>query len=219
MTNEGVLNSQMPETRRQVVMALKQQGGMTADELAEHLGITAVAVRRHLANLERDQLVVHEQVKRPVGRPGFVYHLSEPANFLFPSSYHELAAQVLKAVESMFGREAIDLIFEQRRKEMERLYGARMDGDSLRERLDQLTELRGAEGYMANWEENRDGSFMLHQHHCPIIWVAEFCGPACREEMAMMGDLLDADITRRSHQAAGDTTCSYEIRPHQSVSE
>ena len=215
----GILSNQMSQTRRQILVALKRQGGMTADGLARQLGITAVAVRRHLANLERDQLVEHEQVKGPVGRPGFVYRLSEPANLLFPSSYHQLATQVLKAIKSMFGQQAVDLIFEQRRLEMERLYGDRMDGEGLRQRVEQFTELRGAEGYMATWEENRDGSFMLRQHHCPIIWVAEFCGPACREELAMLGDLLDADVTRQTHQVAGDTTCSYEIRPHKSETE
>jgi predicted ArsR family transcriptional regulator len=213
MTNQDVLNGQMPQTRRQILIALKHNGGMTADELARQLDISAVAVRRHLTNLERDRLVEHEQVKRAVGRPGFLYRLSEPATLLFPSSYHHLAAQVLKAVKGMFGDEAVDLIFEQRRVEMEHLYGARMNGHSLRERLARFTELRTEEGYMATWEERDDGSFILHQHHCPIIWVAEHCGPACMEEVTMVSDLLDAEVVRHSHQAAGDTTCSYEIRP------
>lgn len=213
MTHVDVLNGQMSQTRRQILIALKHNGGMTADELAQQLDISAVAVRRHLGNLERDRLVEHEQVRRAVGRPGFVYHLSEPATLLFPSSYHHLAAQVLKAVTGMFGQEAVDLIFEQRRVEMERLYGARMNGHNLRERLARLAELRTEEGYMATWEEKDDGSFVLHQHHCPIIWVAEYCGPACLEEVTMVSDLLDADVVRHSHQVAGDATCSYEIRP------
>lgn len=213
MTHVDVLNGQMSQTRRQILIALKHNGGMTADELAQQLDISAVAVRRHLGNLERDRLVEHEQVRRAVGRPSFVYHLSEPATLLFPSSYHHLAAQVLKAVTGMFGQEAVDLIFEQRRVEMERLYGARMNGHNLRERLARLAELRTEEGYMATWEEKDDGSFVLHQHHCPIIWVAEYCGPACLEEVTMVSDLLDADVVRHSHQVAGDATCSYEIRP------
>lgn len=213
MTQIDVLNGQMSQTRRQILIALKHNGGMTADELAQQLDISAVAVRRHLGNLERDRLVEHEQVRRAVGRPGFVYHLSEPATLLFPSSYHHLAAQVLKAVTGMFGQEAVDLIFEQRRVEMERLYGARINGHNLRERLARLAELRTEEGYMATWEEKDDGSFVFHQHHCPIIWVAEYCGPACLEEVTMVSDLLDADVVRHSHQVAGDATCSYEIRP------
>lgn len=213
MIGEDVLNGQMSQTRRQILIALKQQGGMTADELAQHLDISAVAVRRHLANLERDRLVEHKQVKRPIGRPGYVYHLSEPANLLFPSGYHHLATQMLRAIKGMFGQEAIDMIFQERRLEMERVYGARIDGHSLRERVARFAELRTEEGYMATWEEKEDGSFLLHQHHCPIIWVAEYCGPACREEAAMLSDLLQADVVRHSHQATGDATCSYEIRP------
>jgi predicted ArsR family transcriptional regulator len=219
MSDNDIISSQMPQTRRHILVAIKRKGGMTADELAEELGISAVAVRRHLANLERDQLVEHEEVKRPVGRPGFVYRLSSAANLLFPSSYHQLATYVLKAVKSLFGQEAVDLIFEQRREEMVRTYVARMHGDSLRERLAQLTDLRAAEGYMATWEETGDGRFILHEHHCPTLWVAEYCGPACREEMTMLSEVLDAEVTRQSHQVDGDTTCSYEIRPHQPAPE
>jgi predicted ArsR family transcriptional regulator len=213
MSGNDVLNGQMSETRRQILIALKQQGKMTADELAQHLDISAVAVRRHLANLERDSLVEHEQVKRPIGRPGYVYHLSEPARLLFPSGYHHLAAQMLRAIKGMFGQEAVDMIFQERRCEMERVYSARIDGHSLRERLARFAELRTEEGYMATWEEKDDGSFVLHQHHCPIIWVAEYCGPACREEAVMISELLEAEVVRHSHQTNGDATCSYEIRP------
>jgi predicted ArsR family transcriptional regulator len=39
-----------------IKVMLKENGRMTADELAEHLGISSVAVRRHLTKLESDQI-------------------------------------------------------------------------------------------------------------------------------------------------------------------
>ena len=69
MTTSDVFTIQMPATRRRILIALKEQGGLTADELASLLGISSVAVRRHLTNLERDQLVDHEQAQRGMGRP------------------------------------------------------------------------------------------------------------------------------------------------------
>jgi predicted ArsR family transcriptional regulator len=210
-----VLSTQMPATRRRILIALKERGGMTADELAEQLNITSVAVRRHLANLERDRLVDHEEIQHRLGRPSYGYRLTEAAASLFPSNYDQLASYVLEAVEGLFGREAVDRIFEQRRQELARSYRPLVDGDTLPDRLEQLTHLRQAEGYMLAWEAQPDGSYELRQYHCPIQRVAEGCQAACVNELALYVDLLDAEVTRQSHQAAGDTTCSYQIRPRQ----
>ena len=80
MMTSDVLITHMPATRRRILIALKERGGMTADELAENLGISSVAVRRHLTNLERDRLVDHKQVQRGMGRPSYVYRLTEAAH-------------------------------------------------------------------------------------------------------------------------------------------
>jgi len=212
MTDSDILNSQMPPTRRRILIALKEHGGLTADELGKELGITSVAVRQHLTNLELGQLVDHEQVKRATGRPTFVYHLTGPAHLLFPSSYDQLAIQVLRTVKDLFGQQAIDLIFEQRKQEQIERYRADVNGETLRDRLEQLTRLRQADGYMATWEDLADGSYLLHQRNCPILRVAEWCDAACGQEMALFADLLDVEITRQRHQAMGDATCSYQIR-------
>jgi predicted ArsR family transcriptional regulator len=213
MATYDVLNHQLPPTRRRILITMKEHGGMTADELAEEVGITPVAVRRHLTNLERDRLVEREQVKRPLGRPNFVYRLTDAAHFLFPNNYDQLANYVLRAIEQYFGEEAVERIFEQREQELARLYQARVNGDSLPARLEQLTRLRDEDGYLAAWEKTQDGMYMLHQYHCPIQRVAEVCGAACAQELALFADLLQADVNRQRHQVKGDPACSYQIRP------
>ncbi|NIO06893.1 MAG: winged helix-turn-helix transcriptional regulator, partial [Deltaproteobacteria bacterium] len=45
MMTSDVLTTHVPATRRRILIALKERGGMTADELAEKLGISSVAVR------------------------------------------------------------------------------------------------------------------------------------------------------------------------------
>jgi len=213
MIANDVLNMQMPATRRRILIALKERGGMTADELAEKLNITSVAVRRHLANLERDRLVDHVEIQHGVGRPSYIYRLTETAASLFPSNYEQLAGYVLGAIEGLFGREAVDRIFEQRRQEQARSYRPLVNGPTLPDRLKQLIHLREAEGYLVTWEARPDGTYELRQYHCPILRVAEGCQAACVNELVLFVDLLDAEVTRQSHQAAGDATCSYQIRP------
>lgn len=61
-------------TRQQILTLLKRSGpGLTADDLAQQLRISAVAVRKHLATLEREDLVMAELQRRPMGRPTYRY--------------------------------------------------------------------------------------------------------------------------------------------------
>ncbi|GAB4537768.1 MAG: transcriptional regulator [Anaerolineae bacterium] len=213
MTASDLLTTQMPATRRRILIALKERGGMTADELAEKLGISAVAVRRHLANLERDQLVDHEQTQRGMGRPSYVYRLTDAAHHIFPHNYDQMASYLLEAIQALYGPEAVERIFEQRTQELAASYRPRVHGKDLPARLEQLARLREADGYMPVWEEQPDGSYLLRQYHCPILLVAEGCTEACNHELALFVDLLDAEVTRQTHQVAGDPECSYRIRP------
>jgi iron-sulfur cluster biosynthesis transcriptional regulator SufR len=215
MTTSDVLNIQMPATRRRILIALKERGGMTADELAEKLGISAVAVRRHLTNLERDRLVDHQQVQRGMGRPSYVYRLTEAAHQIFPHNYDQLASYFLEAIQDLFGPEAVERIFEHRTHELAESYRPQVDGKHLPDRLEQLARLREADGYMPVWEEQEDGTYVLRQHHCPILHVAEGCSEACAHELALFVDLLDAEVSRQSHQVTGDAECTYQIRPRE----
>jgi iron-sulfur cluster biosynthesis transcriptional regulator SufR len=213
MMTSDVLITHMPATRRRILIALKERGGMTADELAENLGISSVAVRRHLTNLERDRLVDHEQVQRGMGRPSYVYRLTEAAHQIFPHNYDQIASYFLEAIQELFGQDAVERIFEHRTQELAESYRSEVNGRDLPDRLDQLARLREADGYMPVWEEQEDGTFVLRQHHCPILHVAEGCDEACAHELALFVDLLEAEVTRQNHQVTGDTECSYEIRP------
>ena len=215
MMISDLLTTQVPATRRRILIALKERGGMTADELAEKLGISSVAVRRHLTNLERDRLVDHKQVQRGMGRPSYVYQLTETAHQIFPHNYDQIASYFLEAIQELFGQQAVERIFEHRTQELAASYRPEVNGKYLPDRLEQLTRLREAEGYMPVWEQQEDGSFVLRQYHCPILHVAAGCSEACAHELSLFVDLLDAQVTRQSHQVTGDTECTYEIRPKQ----
>lgn len=204
---------QMPTTRRKILNLLKENGQMTADELAEYLGISSVAVRRHLTKLESDQLVAYDEVQRGMGRPSFVYRLGEAASSYFPRRYEELATDVLETIGEMYGMDAVDAIFRVRAEQLIKIYRHQVTGRTLEERLDQLTDLREADGYMSTWEQERDGTFILREANCPIIHVAEGCGSACNYDQHLLEDVLDADVERRGHLARGDGACVYHVRP------
>jgi iron-sulfur cluster biosynthesis transcriptional regulator SufR len=203
----------MPITRRRILNLLKEKKALTADQLAELLGISAVAVRRHLTKLERDNLVIYEEVQRGMGRPSFVYQLGEAAADFFPRRYDELAVTVLETIKDLYGREAIDAVFRMRTEDIFERYRQKISGETLDDRLNQLTSLREADGYMSTWQSDETGTYILREANCPIFHVAEGCGPACDHDLALLTSLLDAKVIRRSHLASGDDACAYEIHP------
>lgn len=211
--SSALIHKNMPLTRRRILMLLKEHGQLTADELADLLGISAVAVRRHLTKLESDQLVTYQEVQRGMGRPSYVYRLGEAAADFFPRRYEELAVNVLETIRELYGGEAIDAIFRMRTSHVIEKYRRQVNGKTLDSRLDQLTRLREADGYMSTWEATPNGTYMLREANCPIFHVAEGCETACEHDLVMLTDLLEADVVRTSHLAKGDGACCYEVRP------
>ena len=56
---------------------VESKGEHTVAELADVLEITEMAIRRHLSNLEKDGLIYSKMVRQHVGRPTYLYGLSE----------------------------------------------------------------------------------------------------------------------------------------------
>lgn len=219
-SSNTLINKQMPLTRRRILTLLKEKGELTADELADILRISSVAVRRHLTKLEADELVTYQEVQRGgMGRPSFVYQLGEAAASFFPRRYEELATTVLETLQDLYGVEAVDAIFRVRSEQLIQNYRRKVNGKTLDIRLEQLTQLREADGYMSTWRVDTDGAYVLREANCPIIHVAEGCGSACNHDVAMLESLLEAEVVRKGHLAVGDDACVYEVRPKESSAQ
>jgi len=113
----------------------------------------------------------------------------------------------------MYGREAVEAIFTNRTNKKIQSYKLFVNADTLPERVEQLVSLRKADGYMSTWEEDEDNTFIISELNCPIQHVAEECETACKEDLRLFSDLLDADVIRLSHMVRGDNACCYKIAP------
>lgn len=209
----NALGDQLQPTRRKIILALKQHGGLTAAELAEQLGITSMGVRRHLTTLERDRLVRYELVQRGKGRPSYVYRLSPEAENLFPKNYAGLAKELLGYLAARdSGGEVINL-FDQRAMRRIRQAKLQLEGRSLVERVAGLAGILSSEGYLADWEQLDENTFMLREHNCAVHDVAAEFRAACQSELTFLQAVLsDAEVQREDHMMAGDHCCGYRIR-------
>ncbi len=205
------MEREVESTRRQIVDLLRRQGGMTAKELASELAITAVGIRRHLANLEQEGLAHATLVRQKMGRPTYVYALTDAAHDLFPKNYQTLATQLLDAVQETEGENAIKSVFAARMGQLLRQYLPRMQGKDLAGRVQELARIQEEAGYMAVWEKSGD-DFLLREQNCAIYRVACRFQQACHFEIELFRRLLDADITRVEHQVKGERNCTYLVR-------
>jgi predicted ArsR family transcriptional regulator len=199
-------------TRQTVLKLLKTRGSATAGELARELGLTEMAVRRHLAALERDGYASARPVRQPMGRPAYVYELTEEAEQFFPKNYHLLALDLLELLEQEEGRGgAADRMFEARRRMLYRRHAGRMAGKPLSERIGELASIQNDGGYMVEVENASDREVLLHEYNCPIAQVAARYEQACSCELALFRDLLEADVERIECLAKGGSKCTYRI--------
>jgi predicted ArsR family transcriptional regulator len=203
-------------TRQHILALLKRSGaGLTADDLAQRLGISAVAVRKHLTALERDHLVTAELQRRPMGRPTYLYHPTAQAQELFPNDYANLATHILELIRRMDGDRKVDAIFHQRAEALAAELAARVQGATLPERLQEVAQILEEQGYMPEIQPLKEGPqrFLLTEYHCPIFQVAKTFQQACTCELDVLLKVLQADVERCEHRMLGHPRCSYFITP------
>src|SRR5215213_7033521 len=138
------------KTRRALAKLLKMEGPIDSAQLAERLGLTAMAVRQHLYALQREGLVTAEERPVPIGRPAKFWRLTREADRLFPEAYAELSVALIDSVKDAFGDEGLERVLTSRCARQRIDYCKRIPPRaSLERKLLELAKVRSEEGYMA----------------------------------------------------------------------
>ena len=199
-------------TQKAILEILKRgEGKMTALQICHPLGITPVAVRRHLAALMGEGLVRVEVKRMPVGRPVYLYSLTEAAEDLFPQHYALLLLELLEDLANLEGREKVELLFRRRKERLKSAYAPRLKGRDLEGRVGEMALILSESGCMATCQRLPGGNFILKESHCTLAQVAERFQEVCDIEREMLEELIQAKVERLSHIAQGDSYCSYLI--------
>ncbi|GAA6733088.1 helix-turn-helix domain-containing protein [Thermus oshimai] len=176
----------------------------TAKELAEALGISRVAVQKHLQDLEARGLVLSELRKcEGRGRPYRVYRARDEA-----TPYVALCADMLSGLERILGAEGAAEFLKGRY--LEDLKALGLEGLPLKEKLERLAEFLRARGYEAEVEE-RDGVLYLCQRRCPRLALSQAHGTLCQGELLAYQEVLALPLVREERIAEGGACCRYRV--------
>ena len=199
-----------------LLMALKMRGPQSSAVLAIALGITGEAARQQLLRLEEQGLVRSRSEVRGVGRPVAIWQQTEFAEKRFPDAHAQLTVDLIETIRGELGQSAVDTIIGARERDTRTAYlNAMVHCVTLEERIAKLAEIRTSEGYMAEWSNAENGSYVLAENHCPICAAAAICQDFCRAELSIFCDVLGSDVTveREEHIVMGARRCAYRITP------
>lgn len=205
-----------------VARALLQGGPATATELADQLGLSSVAVRRHLDSLielgyvqasEQAPFGPRRRLGRGRGRPARFYSVTARGRDAFESSYDDVAVDALRFLRERFGDEAVAEFARMRAAAVVDRYRTAVQPRPDAEQAAHLAELLTADGFAASVEDGPLG-LQIIQHHCPVAHVAEEFPQFCEAEREAFSELLGVRVTRLSTLATGGAVCTSVIPTH-----
>jgi predicted ArsR family transcriptional regulator len=208
------------DARERVLRSLVDQGPATAAVLADRLGITAGAVRRHLDPMvETGLLTAGEQAPygprttRGRGRPARVYAVTDAGRAWLPQAYEALSVQVLRYLRTTGGDQAVTTFAVERLAEQRDRYAEALSGVAVENRPQELARLLSQEGFAATAEPAvaPAGGTQICQHHCPVAHAAVEFPELCDAETAMFSQLLGTHVQRLATLAHGDAVCTTHL--------
>lgn len=208
-----------PSTKKDILQCLLRREKATAHELAEILGISSQAIRRHLKDLEIEGLLDHHAVQGEMGRPQFFYALSKLGRDRFPKRYGDFAVAFLDTLVEAVGEKQVGEVLRKQWERKAEEYRQRMGQGALGDRVQKLMTLRREEGYMAELHLLEPDStelteqYILAEHNCAIAEVAESYPTVCGHELEMFALILpDCTVERTNWINQGEHNCGYLIK-------
>lgn len=206
---------------------LTERDGQTAEELASHLGISRSAVDQQLKGLERDGYLEKYQRPSTGGRPSYAYRLTTNGVHLFPKHYALFGDLLISLIKDKSGSAALTEYLEGLGASLAQQFKSRITGEDQAARITQVAQLMQELGYEAavverNPVERNPGQKdaaetdslipVIEAHNCVYHHLAEQHEEICKLDLALMGNLLDAEVEQTECMVRGGKACRFRVK-------
>ena len=209
----SILSYYASDTKRGLLMLIKQRGAASLDDAVRETGLTRTTLREHLGQLERDGLVDRTTNRRGRGRPSLSYSLTPKGERLFPTHDGLLLGGLLEFLKQQNRDDLLRAFFEQFWDERFQEVSARLDkeeADDLAARARVLEELLREQGFMPEVSLNADG-IAIRECNCPFPEAVRHTRLPCRLEAKFFERLFGERIGRVAYIPDGSPACTYEF--------
>lgn len=199
----------MLSTRDRILQYIVDRREARVDELADELGITSAAIRRHLDNLRGDGYLDVKTVKQATGRPYYVYFATEKTTQAMPPAYADLLERMLHSLGER--EDVISTVMTSVAESLASKHRMKVSGLTVEEAAAQVTASLKAEGILEEWRTESDGIHLVNGR-CPYHKAAEISKLPCESDRQAIELLLGQDVEQLNRIVDGAACCEYLVR-------
>lgn len=200
----------MKSTRDKILNTLLTQRQATIKQLSEVVGINGISVRHHLINLQAEGLVTAEEQRHGVGRPAFVYRLTEKGMERFPTNYFKLTNYLLTELEETLSPEEVEATFKRIGKKQAEESTNIDKNQPIEAQLEQLANQLASDRFLLSWKKEGD-SIILQSDNCPYLHVGKEHPEICKIDETLFSEALGREVKLETCMLRGDPRCTYKI--------
>jgi predicted ArsR family transcriptional regulator len=208
-----MLRKQLLDTSRGRIVTLLQRGGLTVDDIASELGLTANAVRAQITAMERDGVVQRVGRRPGTTRPFHVFQLTPEVEQLLSQAYVPLLTQLVQVFASALPTEQVDALMREAGKGLaSELPFSRRSSGNLRTRVSAASELLNKElGAVTHVESN--GGFVIRGAGCPLAALTGKHPAVCLAMESLLMEVMGVQVNECCDRA-GRPKCCFRINGH-----
>ena len=207
--------SALEGTRLKILAFIQKQGSATVDRISQDIGLSPATIRRHLDILQRDRLISFDQVHKKVGRPEFVYILTEEGHESGYRDYQKLLTLLLSEIASLTpadlvgkeGEELLRFLIVRISDEVSRPH--LQPGQSSQEiRLAELEQAMRDRGFAPEITQE-DLQVRIRLCNCPFRIAALGQQSVCHFDQQLIANILGVEPVRQYTIHEGNNSCCY----------
>jgi predicted ArsR family transcriptional regulator len=188
---------------------LRKRKSMTVSELAGSMQVTATAVRQRLNRLLAHGYIERTALKRGRGRPIHRYGLTGKGLRKAGSNFVDLSIALWQEICEIEDPEVRRGLLRRLAKRMAVMYADKIEGKTLEEKMQALSDLFAERRIPLNVEQSGDLP-VLTATACPYPDLANDDRSICAMERILYSELLGADVHLGKCRLDGEACCTFE---------
>jgi predicted ArsR family transcriptional regulator len=190
---------------------LAARGEATVADIAGDLSLNQANIRRHLEVMRAEGLVDITIRRHEIGRPSYVYKLTERAEEM-SAHYPRLVDRMVKRLASQPDSAPLLLrLFDGVAEDVAVAHRQQVTGLTLGERVAETSSALKDEGIVDHWRKDEDG-FHLMNTSCPYRKAAEASDAPCHADHKVVESLIGVPVEQVSRIIDGHHVCEYIVR-------
>ncbi len=201
-------------TETRLILVLKEKGQRSLQDLSHDLGISKMGVLNHIKHLESRGLVRRIQKKGRVGRPYYLFAVTEDSKENLANSNAWMLQNLVSYLRETGHSDLMEQFLRDRYEQIRIDYEKRLSHLGKDQKIQELVRMREDESYFPVLRDMGHDTFDLQEFNCPIYQISRYFGIACNLETSLFSSVLDMDVESTHRQVDGHGVCRFLIRPH-----